>query len=390
MRVLVAFDKFKDSLSARDACDAVARALRSCRADWEVDLCPLADGGEGFAEILTGAAAGELARTPVTGPRGGRIAASLGLVSMAKIPPAALAMLGLPKFPGRSPQLAVVDMAAASGLGLLAPRSRDPWQTSTIGTGQLIRAAAERGAVAILLGVGGSATHDLGLGALSGLGLRFRTAEGEEVPAPIPAHWREIGRIQGRVPPDLPPIRIACDVPNPLLGSEGAAAVFGPQKGLLARDATRLEGQSERMAGLLCDYCGKPRDLAVSPGAGAAGGLAFGLMVAAGAVLVPGFPLVASWLGLDARLAAADLVLTGEGSFDATSLAGKGPGTLVEWAMALGKPVHVFAGQAVPLKLDGRAGSLAVHSVNPPGTPLDLALRETADNLASAVRLAFR
>lgn len=387
MRVLVAFDKFRDSLPARDACDAAARALRANHPDWELDLCPLADGGEGFADILTGAAGGDFATVPVTGPRGGRVAAGLGLVPIRQVPAAALELLALPRAGSDSGSLAILDMAAASGLALLAPRSRDPWQTSTIGTGQLIQAAAERGAGAVLLGVGGSATHDLGLGALSGLGLRFCTADGEDVPAPIPAHWREISRIDGRVAPGLSPIRIACDVANPLLGAQGAAEVYGPQKGLLARDAPRLDTESARMAGLLCDHCGRDHGLAGTPGAGAAGGLAFGLMVAAGAGLVPGFPLVVAWLDLAARLAAADVVLTGEGRFDGTSMRGKGPGALVAKAMGLGRPTHVFAGHADPHP--GWAGALFVHSVTPPGTPLKQALRDTAANIAAEVRRVF-
>jgi len=387
MRVLVAFDKFKDSLSARDACDAAARGLRASHPDWELDLCPLTDGGEGFAEILTGAAAGELATVRVTGPRGGRIAAALGLVPFGQIRPAALAMLGLPQVFPPSAILAIADMAAASGLGLLAPKSRDPWQTSTVGTGQLVRAAAEHRAAAMLLGVGGSATHDLGLGALSGLGLRFLTDLGEIIPAPLPASWREIVRFEGRLAPGLPPVRIACDVANPLLGPTGAAAVYGPQKGLLPADLARMESESARMAALLCDHCGVPPSIANTPGAGAAGGLAFGLMVAAGARLAPGFPLVAAWLNLDARLERADLVITGEGRFDATSLAGKGPGALVARAAALGKPAHVFAGVAEPPP--GLEGTLAVHSITLPGTPLRQALRDAASNLAAWVRRSF-
>jgi glycerate kinase len=387
MRVLVAFDKFKDSLPAREACDAAARGLRACHPEWELDICPIADGGEGFAEILTGAAEGELATLRATGPRGGRIAASLGLVPFGQVRQAALDLLGLPTTPPPSEILAVADMAAASGLVLLAPKSRDPWQTSTIGTGQLVRAAAQHGAAAVLLGVGGSATHDLGLGALSGLGLRFLTGGGDAIPAPIPASWREIRRIEGRLEPGLPPVRIACDVANPLLGPNGAAAVYGRQKGLQPSDAGRLEAESARMAALLCDHFGVPRGAADAPGAGAAGGLAFGLMVAAGARLEPGFPLVAAWLNLEARLAAADLVITGEGGFDATSLGGKATGSLVAQASALGKSAHVFAGAADPPP--GMAGTLAVHTINPPGTPLGQALRETASNLAASVRRAF-
>ena len=382
MRVLLAFDKFKDSLTARAACDAAARALRETHPDWTLDLCPLADGGEGFGEILTTAVGGELRNFSVAGPRGGLVDAPIGLVSAEKIPAAARALLQIEKFPDR---IAVVEMAAASGLALLAPDSRDPWHTTSRGTGQLLRAAADLGADAVLLGVGGSATHDLGLGALDALGLGFRTAGGEKISPPIPAHWPRLARLDGAVSPPLPPIRIACDVTNPLLGPRGAAAIYGPQKGLRPGDLARLDHDSARLALMLCAHCGQPDSLMDAPGAGAAGGIAFGLMAAARAQLLPGFELVAAWLDLDARLAAADLVLTGEGRFDASSLSGKGPGAVAVRALALRKPVHIFAGAVTAAPRDG----LALHAITPAGTSLERALRDTAKNLAVAVRRAF-
>ena len=168
MRVLIAFDKFKDSLTAAQACGAAARALRARHPDWTLDLCPLADGGEGFAELLTAAAGGELRRRPVTGPRGESREAAFGLVEPDRIPRAAWTRLGVPELPAAAGRkVAVVEMAAASGLALVPAAARDPWRATSRGTGELIRAAAETGAAAILLGVGGSATHDLGFGALA-------------------------------------------------------------------------------------------------------------------------------------------------------------------------------------------------------------------------------
>jgi len=384
MRVLAAFDKFKDSLSARQACERAARALRSRHGDWDVDLCPLTDGGEGFAEILTQAAGGKLAKVRVSGPRGDPVEASLGLVSVAKIPPAARALLALPEGAER---VALADMASASGLALLAPGRRDPWQATSQGTGQLIRAAAERRAELVLLGVGGSATNDLGLGALSALGLEFRSAAGAKLLPPIPAVWPQLARIEGKLPSSLPPIRIACDVANPLLGPRGATAVFGPQKGLQPRDYDRLEAECARLAALLADACVASGALAETPGAGAAGGIAFGLMTAARARLLSGSVLVGAWLDLEARLAAADLVLTGEGRFDASSLGGKGPGALALRAAQLGKPVHVFAGQ---VEAGPASAGLQLHAITPAGTPLPEALRAAGDNLAAAIRAEFR
>jgi glycerate kinase len=280
-------------------------------------------------------------------------------------------------------------MASASGLALLAAHQRDPWQTHTHGTGELIRLAAARpGVVAILLGVGGSATSDLGLGALAALGLTFSTAHGEFIAPPIPAHWPHIAHLSGHLPsaPSLPPIRIACDVTNPLLGPRGAAATYGPQKGLRPADLARLDHESARLALLLCAYAQRPDSLMDTPGAGAAGGIAFGLMAATGAQLLPGFDLVSAWLDLERKLAAADLVITGEGRFDDTSLTGKGPGAVAARALALGKPVHVFAGAVATL---ATRPQLSLHAITPPGTPLSTALRDAQSFLTARVREVF-
>ncbi|MSU72759.1 MAG: glycerate kinase [Opitutus sp.] len=386
MRALLAFDKFKDSLTARDACDITARALREKHPDWTLDACPLADGGEGFCEILTLAAGGRIVTSAVSGPRGEPVSATIGLVPVAGIPPAARKLIA-PASGDFAPSatVAVIEMASASGLALLPQEERDPWHTSTLGTGELIRTAVELGAAAILLGVGGSATHDLGTGALAALGLNFEVAGGQRLTRPIPARWREIGRLSGAIMAGLPPIRIACDVTNPLLGSSGAAAIYGPQKGLKAKDFSRLDHESARLALMLCAHCGKPETLMDVPGAGAAGGISFGLMTAAGAQLLPGFDLVSAWLDLQARLGAADLIITGEGRFDESSLSGKGPGAVAARARALRKPVHVFAGQVTAAPRE----HLSLHAITPAGMRLDEALRAAAVNLATAVRGAF-
>jgi glycerate kinase len=386
MRVLLAFDKFKDSLTAGAACTAAATALRSRHPDWSLDLCPLADGGEGFAEILTHSAGGTLSSVSVTGPRHAATDAAFGLVPWKKIPPAARALLKLPADLPDHAEIAVIEMAAASGLALLPPAQRDPWQTTTTGTGQLIAAATQAGAAAIVLGVGGSATHDLGLGALSALGLEFTSFHGENIRPPIPARWDDIERVAGKISATLPPIRIACDVSNPLLGRKGAAAVYGPQKGLLPVDLVRLDHASARLGLLLCAQTGASDALMDQPGAGAAGGIAFGLMAGANAQLLPGFELVSAWLDLEVRIAAADLVLTGEGRFDASSLSGKGPGAVAARALARGKPVHLFAGQITAT--DVRPG-LALHPITPAGQPLPEALAAAEANLAAAVTRAL-
>ena len=387
MRVLLAFDKFKGSLSAPQACDLALRALRGRHRDWQLDSCPLTDGGEGFTEILTTAAKGRSPRVDAMGPRGGLVAASVGLIAQEQIPSPVRQWLDPP---GTAPEsrrpLAVIEMAAASGLHLLPPEQHDPWQATTYGTGQLIRAAAELGAAGILLGVGGSATNDLGLGALAALGLEFRDADGGKIRPPAPVHWHRIAAIEGEVFSSIPPICIACDVTNPLLGPGGAAAVYGPQKGLRPDDLPRMEAAMERMARLLGEYCRKSPALADTPGAGAAGGLPFGLIAGARARLAPGFELVSAWLGLRARIAAADLVLTGEGCFDVTSLSGKGPGAVATQARALGKTVHVFAGR---LGEGAACDGCELHAITPPGYSFAQAKGEAPELLARCIQAAL-
>jgi len=386
MRVLVAFDKFKNALTAREACETAARALHAKHPDWSIDLCPLSDGGDGFEDVLTSVTPGQRITLPVTGPRGARIETGFTLVTESRIPPAVRARLQFFAHTGAEATLAIIEMAAASGLAALHPSQRNPWQTTSRGTGQLIRAATEHGASAILLGLGGSATHDLGLGALSALGMEFLDVTGTAIRPPIPANWDNLLRIEGRVAATIPQIHIACDVTTPLLGPSGAAATFAPQKGLHPDELPALEEASERMATLLCAHCHQPPTLSGTPGAGAAGGTAFGLLCAAHAQLLPGFALIADWLDLDARLAAADMVLTGEGQFDSSSLGGKGPGAILTRALAAHKTVHLFAGKIVsPTAHD----LLTLHTITPTDTPLDRALSETAALLSCALESVF-
>lgn len=383
MRVLVAFDKFKDAMPAAVACRAAAEEIRRRHPDWTVDECPLSDGGEGFSSLLTAAAGGRRQSVPVAGPRGETLEAGFGLVPARNLRPAARERLEKAGARGGEDELwAVVEMAEASGLALLPPEARDPWVTTTLGTGQLILAAVQAGAHAVLLGVGGSATHDLGLGALSALGLRCEAEDGSLVSPPCPRNWGRIARLSGRIAPGAPPILIACDVTNPLLGPRGAAAVFGPQKGLRPEDRAELEEQTARQARLLCAWAGVGGEAANEPGTGAAGGIAFGFRVAAGARLVPGARLIADWLGLEERVRAADLVLTGEGRFDDSSVEGKGPGEIAAQARRLGKAVQVFAGQ---LAVTQPHPGVSFAAITPSGTPLPQALRDAEMNLRAAV-----
>jgi len=380
MRVLIAFDKFKDALTAPAAGEIARKVIRELRPNWITDLCPLADGGEGFATILTAAAGGTWQAVPVTGPRGQTVESGFGLVEVAALPDAAQLQLGLPGVQ----RLGIVEMATASGLESLAPAERDPWLTDSRGTGEAIQAAFRAGAEAVLLGVGGSATNDVGVGALQTLGWAALNAAGEPIHQVAPAGWRDLVSF---APPTtaLPPIRIACDVANPLLGPRGATTVFGPQKGLQPADRDALENEVTRIANLLAQAAGRP-SLEATPGTGAAGGIAYGLLTAANAKLVPGFDLVESWLGITEKLAVADLVITGEGCFDDSSLEGKGPGSLLHRARAAGKPVWVFAGA---VKLSNPPAGANIHAITPAGMPLPQALAECPAHLTAGLREAL-
>jgi len=381
MRVLVAFDKFKDALGAEQACRLVGETLRLRKPESVLDLCPLTDGGEGFARILSLAAGGSWHRRPVTGPLGNSVEGEFGLVPWSHLSPEVRARLGIS--PGREGVLGVVDMASASGLALIPPKDRNPWKTTTHGTGELLLAAVEKGADLLLLGIGGSGTSDLGLGCLQALGLVALEPGGGEIRHLFPDQWEKVTRLEGDLPQRFPRLQVACDVGNPLLGPRGAVRVYGPQKGLPASDLLPLENAVELMARKLLAKKTKSAELMELPGSGAAGGIGFGLMVWAGAEMVSGADLVMEWLDFKTKIRAADVVLSGEGRFDRSSLEGKGPSAVVRLALASGKKVHVFAGSVEP-DLSLPAG-LSVHEITPRGMPLPEALERTGELLARAV-----
>ena len=385
MRVLLAFDKFKDAISAYAACTAAADALRELHPTWEFDLCPLTDGGEGFTEILTRGASGRMQVAEVTGPRGERVSASFGRVQLKNIPRAAQDRLALPPDVTPDSAVAIIEMAAASGLALLPADQRDPWLTSTKGTGELMRMAAACDAKAIILGLGGSATNDLGLGALAALGINFLDASRKPIDPPTPAEWPRITDLSGAIPDTFPPVRVACDVTNPLLGANGCSAIYGRQKGLAPADLEKMESVCERAARQLCAYFGKPSSLMETPGAGAAGGIAFGLITALDAQILSGFDMTSDWLNLTARIRLADVVITGEGRFDDSSAQGKGPGAILSLAAAHGRTAHVFAGQVTA----SSHPTAQLHQITPASWTRAQALQQTLVTLRSAVQLHF-
>ena len=323
-RWLVAPQEFKGTLTAAEAAAALAEGLREGAPGVELDVAPLADGGPGTVDALLAGVGGERVVCTVPGPLGTPVRATYGLLDG-----------------GRT---AVIEMAAASGLSLLPPDARDPWRASTGGTGALMRDALERGCERLILGLGGSATTDGGTGALAALGWRFLDAHGD----PLPPGGGALARLARVDPSGRHPrlahveLRVATDVTSPLLGPDGAARLFGPQKGADAATVDALESALARLAEIVSP------GLAATPGAGAAGGLGFGLRALAGGQLVSGYGLVARTLRLPERLALAQGVLTGEGRFDRQTALGKGPGALAREARALGVRTVMFAGAVAP------------------------------------------
>lgn len=378
MNILVAFDKFKDSMTAADACAAAATGARQALGDSiQITEAPLTDGGEGFCPILTNAADGYIEHHTVCGPLGDDVEAPLGWVELDSLSDPLRRKFGTAKG-----KLAIIEMASAAGLEQVPNAKRHPKHCTTRGVGELIRIATAKKAGAILLGIGGSATSDLGLGALQALGIQFPNTEGDI----YPENWTSVNAVTGYFDFKLPPIYIACDVDNPLLGERGAAAVYGPQKGLQADEIEGFDTEASRLADLLCRHFGQSLSLKETPGAGAAGGIGFGLKVACGAEFIAGFDLVESWLDLENKVTAADLILTGEGKFDNSSLAGKGPFALITAASKTHTRTIILAGKAESDAADSvqeRFPNCAVHSITPEGQPLELALKSGAQNLTT-------
>ena len=388
MRVLIAFDKFKDALSARDACRVAAEALAESKPDWKIEVAPLADGGDGFCDTLTGTINGEFHSAQVTGPMGEKVTARFGIVSKICLQESAQALL---EFQESTRDIAIIEMAECSGIALTPIRGRSPWTTTTAGLGELINVAIQHGAQGAIIGLGGSATHDLALGALERLGVSFLDKNGGPIlGSPIPDTWSKIDRIdvsKSTLPANFE-IRLACDVENPLLGSSGAAAVFGPQKGLTPERFEEIESLTRKMAHCLCEARSIEPATMTNPGTGAAGGAAFGLQTGLGATIVSGYELVKAWIGLEPKFERAQCVITGEGRFDASSLQGKGPGALALETAETDKRLLVLAGSLGEIKNAPFRPNCLV-AISPPEMPLEDALKATSENLAQALRTAF-
>ncbi len=321
MKILVAPDKFKGSLSAVAAVAAITRGWRAVYPDATIEAAPIADGGEGFAEALCLALGGEWIQLPARDPLGREISARYVWSAES--------------------QLAVIEMSEASGLWRLKADELAPLRANTFGTGQLMRDAADRGAKTILVGLGGSATTDGGVGMAAALGYKFLGDDGE-VLITIPESLSALRRIAAEDALPLPEVIAACDVQNPLLGPRGTARVFSPQKGACPATVEALEKSLTHLADVVARDLGI--DLRETPGAGAAGGIGYGLLSFCSAKMRSGFDVVADALRIEQRIAACDLVITGEGRLDTQTMEGKGPAGIAALARKHGKPVLALAG----------------------------------------------
>jgi glycerate kinase len=368
LKWLVAPDKFKDSLTATQAAHAIAEGVRRAHPRAEIDLCPMADGGEGTVEALVAATGGRIEKRHVTGPLPEmKVDAAFGVLGDGKT--------------------AVVEMSAASGLALLKPQDRNPLNTTTFGTGELLVAAATiPGIEHIILGIGGSATTDAGIGCAQACGLPVILEHGDPVAMTEPLCGRDLSSIvlikHGRGSPvERLRITVACDVTNPLFGPTGAAPVFGPQKGASPDEVKQLDELLRDLA----THLGK-LDEARTPGAGAAGGLGFGMLACfPNATLRPGFEIVAEATRLRERLTSSSMCLTGEGRLDETSTGGKVLGGVARLCADRDLPCYAFVGAAALPEGTRIEGLTGYTVISPTDMPAADAMKQARSLLSHAV-----
>jgi len=347
MKILLAPDKFRGSLTAAEVCEAMSEGIRKALPNAEILAIPMADGGEGTAEILTHNAGGQMHSVSVSDPLGRKIMAEFGLAADGKT--------------------AYLEMAAASGLRLLQSHERNPLQTSTFGTGELIQEALNKGAQQLILGIGGSATTDGGVGMAAALGWRFEDKSGRNL---VP-NGGSLGQIQKIIPPanfTQINIQVACDVTAPLYGPTGAACVYASQKGANAEMVVQLDEGLKHLANLIQRDFGV--DLAQVAGTGAAGGLGFGLLFFLNATLKEGVKIVMEQTHFEEKLLGVDLVFTGEGKMDDQTLQGKLIAGIAKAAQHNGIPVVALCGTLLitPEEVQQIGLSFATSILNRPMT----------------------
>lgn len=371
MKIVIAPDSFKESLTARQVSEAIEKGLASIFTEAEIVKIPMADGGEGTVQSLVGATNGKIIEKTVTGPMGTPVNAYFGLLG-----------------DGRT---AVIEMAAASGLQLVPKEKRNPLYTTTFGTGELMTAALELGASELIIGLGGSATNDGGAGMAQALGVVFFDQYGKMLDM-NGDNLIKIAKIDhsqlDRRFQDIT-IKVACDVNNPLIGVRGAAAVYSPQKGATPEIAKTLDIHLEHYAKMIEAYVKK--DVRNFPGAGAAGGLAAGLMAFFSPVMMPGIDIVIEAANLEAHLKDAAFIVTGEGRMDGQTLYGKTPIGIARLAQKHDIPVIGITGsigENIDVLFD--YGFDAVLSIVPGPIDLDVAIANAEDYIVQTMANAAR
>lgn len=374
MEVLIAPDKFKGSLSASAVCDAVARGVLRAAPEADTERCPLSDGGEGFVETVTKACGGRFVTKRVTGPLPEfKVDATYGVIHG---------------------DTAVIEMASAAGLALLKPEDRNPLYTTTFGVGELITAAVESGCRRVLLGIGGSATTDMGIGALQACGchiiLRAGDDRSEYATMTEPLCGQDMDKValikSGRGSPvDRATFEIACDVTNPLYGENGSAFVFSPQKGTSPKEVQRLDTMLRDLSRRL-----QWTRYANEPGAGAAGGIAVGFRALFDATLRSGIELVSDAVKLRERIAKADLVVTGEGKLDRQSVDGKVASGVAGLCRELRKPCVAIAGMIEDREALAPLGLRASAALVDEKTSATDAMAHAAELIAARVEALVR
>lgn len=371
MRFLITPDSYKESLSAYEAAKVMERAVKNIMPAAECDLAPMADGGEGTAECLMYAEAGDKISCTVKGPLGNSIETDYIWIEKKK--------------------KAIIEVAKACGIMLVPAGEKDPMLASTYGVGQLIREAVEKGCRDLVLTLGGTVTNDGGCGMLLALGAKILDQKGKG----IPLGGRGLGRIASidlEKPKELlkdVKVTVLCDVKSPLLGERGATYVFGPQKGVTGHLLHELEMGMENFAGVLNQVTGF--NVAELKGAGAAGGLGCALYAITDAQYISGSKYVMQALGLDERIAKCDCIITGEGSIDAQSLEGKVPIGIAKIARQYNKPVVAFVGMANGNNKEFyEKGITAIFCIVRKVEPMDHILERAADNLQCTVENFIR
>ncbi|KAJ50259.1 glycerate kinase [Clostridium tetanomorphum] len=362
MKFVLAPDSFKESMTAKEAADAMERGIKKVLPNAQCIKVPMADGGEGTVQSLIDATCGELVTVKTIAPLGNEIESSFGILGDGKT--------------------AVIEMASASGLHLVKKEDRNPLLTTTYGTGMLIKAALDRGVDNILIGIGGSATNDGGAGMIQALGAKLLDNHGNEIPFGGGALNKLCKINLSNLHPALHHVKIevACDVTNPLIGKNGASHIFGPQKGATYEMVETLDRNLAHYANIIKESLKK--DIANVPGAGAAGGLGAGLMAFLNANLKSGVELVIKFTGLEEKIMVADYVFTGEGSIDSQTISGKTPYGVSMVAKKFNIPVIAFAGRigsGIEPLYD--CGINSIVGILPGAMDLETALKEGMKNM---------